>query len=504
MPSGAKVVESTKVTCTAKVDDAVVYIRLYPTPEEARNDLAARIKDAQKKKPSPWTYTSIKDIGDVGYDARATDGSGKHGVGFVRGPYLVLIETTGTGLDLAEPDARKIDRLLTALVPSTAGATQTGTAQVKTPSGTEKLNTGEKIEINIPSGDRADIEAECENLSYAVMLIEMSNSSIERAQMMGGIFYIWCMKVKYPSPGMSSMIGSGSLCAPWPLQASAGDVQAYLDLELVEGEVLFNVVQEGVTLDVKTGTLVASSTGKSTFDVVYDPAGQQTTVAVRQGSVEIRPANEAVQPFTLSSGEKVDVSADEVGQVTAFEPGFAASATAEPGVKATKTAPEPQPSKGPLGLSNEAWMGIGGACVCGLCGVLVLGLLIVVVWRRRSRPAPLPSPRLVGVAPAAGVDHPSTARLVLAAGRASRPSVDIPLAGLTIGRERANLLSIHDSLASRQHARIDYAAGAWVITDLSSSNGTYVNGMRITRQALQPGDQIQIGGVVLVFQAGKQ
>ena len=43
----------------------------------------------------------------------------------------------------------------------------------------------------------------------------------------------------------------------------------------------------------------------------------------------------------------------------------------------------------------------------------------------------------------------------------------------------------------------------WVIRDLNSTNGTYVNGVRVTSgasEALRPGDQILVGQTVLVFQ----
>ncbi|MBU0490489.1 MAG: FHA domain-containing protein, partial [Chloroflexi bacterium] len=53
-----------------------------------------------------------------------------------------------------------------------------------------------------------------------------------------------------------------------------------------------------------------------------------------------------------------------------------------------------------------------------------------------------------------------------------------------------------------QHARLDWAGHAWVIRDLNSRNGTYVNGARVTSQPVRPGDQIVVGQTVLVFQAG--
>lgn len=59
-----------------------------------------------------------------------------------------------------------------------------------------------------------------------------------------------------------------------------------------------------------------------------------------------------------------------------------------------------------------------------------------------------------------------------------------------------------DALVSQQHARLDYRAGQWVITDLMSRNGTYVNGQRIQAQTLQDGDEIQVGNTRMRFFRG--
>jgi pSer/pThr/pTyr-binding forkhead associated (FHA) protein len=63
-----------------------------------------------------------------------------------------------------------------------------------------------------------------------------------------------------------------------------------------------------------------------------------------------------------------------------------------------------------------------------------------------------------------------------------------------IGREtgREVLLS-GDASVSRAHARIEEKGGAHVLIDEGSSNGTFVNGVRISVQALAPGDTVQIG-----------
>jgi pSer/pThr/pTyr-binding forkhead associated (FHA) protein len=63
----------------------------------------------------------------------------------------------------------------------------------------------------------------------------------------------------------------------------------------------------------------------------------------------------------------------------------------------------------------------------------------------------------------------------------------------TIGRDAASNLQVYDQRVSRHHARIEYERGEYVITDLDSTNGIYVNRQRITRPTvLRHGDEIDI------------
>ena len=55
-------------------------------------------------------------------------------------------------------------------------------------------------------------------------------------------------------------------------------------------------------------------------------------------------------------------------------------------------------------------------------------------------------------------------------------------------------------MQSRATCRIDRHARGFRISDLGSSNGTYVNGKRITTHELQTGDVIKIGATLLQFQ----
>ncbi len=64
----------------------------------------------------------------------------------------------------------------------------------------------------------------------------------------------------------------------------------------------------------------------------------------------------------------------------------------------------------------------------------------------------------------------------------------------TIGRDPKNDLVIPHPIVSRFHVRIHRQHGAFVITDLNSSNGTYVNGKNVSGSvALRAGDTIQVG-----------
>jgi tetratricopeptide (TPR) repeat protein len=78
--------------------------------------------------------------------------------------------------------------------------------------------------------------------------------------------------------------------------------------------------------------------------------------------------------------------------------------------------------------------------------------------------------------------------------------VDVPLGPdpVLIGREEGDIVLRHDTAISRVHARVTHEGGSWWVEDLSSTNGTWVNGHRISRRVeLHRGDVVQVGQTVL-------
>jgi hypothetical protein len=99
-----------------------------------------------------------------------------------------------------------------------------------------------------------------------------------------------------------------------------------------------------------------------------------------------------------------------------------------------------------------------------------------------------------GPAPAQG-GPARNARLVSNDGR----TYPLSIGSTVIGRGDQANLRLPDVGISRRHARIDFDGGQVVLTDLGSTNGTSVNGQRVSAVALNPGDMIQLGTTTLTF-----
>src|SRR5277367_6486365 len=92
-------------------------------------------------------------------------------------------------------------------------------------------------------------------------------------------------------------------------------------------------------------------------------------------------------------------------------------------------------------------------------------------------------PSAAGRAPALAVTNPS----------GNRNRVAIEPVPFLIGRQGENNLVLRDNRISRSHARITLENGAYVVEDLESRHGVFVNGQRVQRHPLKDGDRIDFG-----------
>ena len=70
---------------------------------------------------------------------------------------------------------------------------------------------------------------------------------------------------------------------------------------------------------------------------------------------------------------------------------------------------------------------------------------------------------------------------------------------ISIGREAGNAIQVDDNEVSRRHAEIRRVGEAYVLGDLKSSNGTFVNELRIERSELASGHRLRVCRTILVF-----
>src|SRR5438045_2779940 len=69
----------------------------------------------------------------------------------------------------------------------------------------------------------------------------------------------------------------------------------------------------------------------------------------------------------------------------------------------------------------------------------------------------------------------------------------------SIGREPSNSISILDGSISRHHCVIKKDGEHFIITDLDSRNGTFVNHVPVKERKLEPGDEVRVGNSLFIF-----
>lgn len=199
----------------------------------------------------------------------------------------------------------------------------------------------------------------------------------------------------------------------------------------------------------------------------------------------------------------------------------AQTSTATPTVALTLTqttppvAPSPSPTLTPppngfLGWVTENPLWFAGGMVA-LLGLLFLALLAVLLSRRKRRQrkrAGTGTRPIKPLKPVVPPPAPAPARLVCADAAGKSQTFALNPEGVAIGRAEDNVLVIGPALpgwesVSQHHARIFRRGEEWIVTDLNSHNGVYVNDRRTGRNLLRDGWKLRVGGVLFTFRAGK-
>jgi hypothetical protein len=260
--------------------------------------------------------------------------------------------------------------------------------------------------------------------------------------------------------------------------------------------------------------LQPSDNGVARFSDV--PLDKELTVAVTDG---VQPpssmSSNAIFDRTTSAfvlNRAVDVPKDWTGVKTVEVAAAPAAPTGAPAVPASA------PPSGSSMLSNALLSVITSIVV----GAIMLALLLFILIDRGILKAPAPQTAAEG--PPAMPDWSKPKKSpepipfdVAVTGTNSGPRLVATLGAYTgsifplsepftnIGRDMANAVALtQDTAASRRHAHIQANNGQFLLVDDGSSNGTYVNGIRIASQKpkpLRPGDEVQIGTTRFRFEA---
>lgn len=97
----------------------------------------------------------------------------------------------------------------------------------------------------------------------------------------------------------------------------------------------------------------------------------------------------------------------------------------------------------------------------------------------------------------------SSAFLIVERGHNAGVRIELKEFPASLGRDPTNTVVIRDSEASRHHIRIKKRGRLYILEDLESRNGTYINGDRVINSTLTSGDKILVGATELMFIASE-
>lgn len=352
------------------------------------------------------------------------------------------------------------------------------------------LDGGQSTRLEAQEGDdSAKLFAVCPDL-YRVTLMQLAYSEdmtmiadwsvpIRRLDIVISSILLKCAGGLAEAGQAREVAAVGDAALVLPAQAPE-DLPVQLRIEMLGGPMRLGVTSDQVLVDVQTSEASVRSAGKNDFGVAFDPQTGDTTVAVFDGVVEVYSMGSALQLGVLQAGEHMTVSRGQASAVT-------------------RTA-------GEEGGAGSILLGLG--CLAGMA--LLAALVIWAVVRSRRKKAspgaaaavrPTPAQALRPTAPGRAQAAPQAGpRLVVAAGRAMPQAVHLSGGPVMIGRGPSCTIVVDDVLVADHHAQVSLQGRFWVVEDLGSAAGTFLAGVRIERQALRPGDRIQVGRTVLQFE----
>ena len=155
-----------------------------------------------------------------------------------------------------------------------------------------------------------------------------------------------------------------------------------------------------------------------------------------------------------------------------------------------------------LTLIRVAFLAVLWLFVIAAIGVVRTDLLGTVTSKlrraRNQQQAPVQQPRPAKPAKPAKPGRGTPRFLVVTEGALSGMSIDLTDQQITMGRANDATLVLNDDYASTYHARIFPQDGQWLVEDLGSTNGTYLDRQKVARATPVPvGVPIRIGKTVL-------
>ena len=151
-----------------------------------------------------------------------------------------------------------------------------------------------------------------------------------------------------------------------------------------------------------------------------------------------------------------------------------------------------------LTIIRVAFLAVLWLFVIAAIGVVRTDLLGSATTPRRGRNRPVPAARPPRQAKPARPGRGTPRVLMVTAGALKGTSIDLAQQQITLGRANDATLVLNDDYASSRHARIFPQDGQWIVEDLGSTNGTYLDRQKVTHPIPVPlGVPIRIGKTVL-------